>query len=300
LAKNGQVHLFSWKSIPDQSQNRVFAVARDITNERRINKNYIQIQKALSERVIFAKTDVQGRIIEVNDMFCNISGYSKHELLGKTHRTVNSGLHPKSFFSNLWKTISRGQTWSGSITNRRKDGSLYYVESIIFPTFDIEGEIESYISFRFDITERIETKKESEKILDILNETSSIAKVGGWELDIATGTLSWTDETFKILGVEKKDGQSPILPEGLELFVEEHKPIIDEAVKNGIERGEPYALEIMAQTPSGEKKWVFTNGKANYRDGKIISLSGTIQDIHEKKVTQLKYNQERQKKYSEC
>ncbi|NVK24636.1 MAG: PAS domain-containing sensor histidine kinase [Gammaproteobacteria bacterium] len=292
---NGNSRIFSWKSIPDTNSKRIYAVARDITDERTIDNNFAQLHTAVSENVIYARTDASGKIVEVNDKFCEISGYSRRELIGKTHRIINSGEHSRQFFIDMWKTISSGKVWTGPITNRRKDGSLYIVESIITPILNLDGKIESYIAIRFDITDRIEYQQESAKILKILNETGSIAKVGGWELEVETGVLSWTDETFKILGVEKRVGQKPILPEGLELFVEEHKPLIDEAVARAISHGEPYALELKAQTPSGEIKWIFTNGKANYKNGKIVTLSGTIQDIHDKKITELRYNQERQK-----
>jgi PAS domain S-box-containing protein len=295
LDVNGVTKVLSWKSTIDEYTGWIFAVARDITAEKNAVSNYFQLYSAITNNVIFAKTNNKGVITEVNEKFCNISGYSEKELLGKTHKVVNSGVHDKSFFKDMWQTISSGKVWTGAITNRRKNGSLYFVESVIAPIVDINGRIESYMAIRSDITERVEYKEESLKTLSILNETSAIAKVGGWELDVETGVLSWTEETFKILGVEKKQGRSPILPEGLQLFVDEHKPIIDEAVKRAMEHGEPYSLELQAQTPKGEVKWIYTDGRANYVDGKIKTLSGTIQDIHEKKLAEIKYNQERQK-----
>ena len=138
-------------------------------------------------------------------------------------------------------------------------------------------------------------REELERTLNILNETSDIAKVGGWELDIKSQELTWTDQTFIILEVDKPEGQKPVLPEGLELFTKSSKPIIEEAVRRAIEHGESYSLEVEALTAKGNRKWVYTNGKANYQDGKIISLSGTIRDIDEWKQTEKKYALERQK-----
>ena len=86
------------------------------------------------------------------------------------------------------------------------------------PVTSADGKIESYLSVRFDFTQQINAINERDRVLAILNETGKIAKVGGWELDVSSGNLLWTDETFKILEVEKKDDQRPILPEGLELF----------------------------------------------------------------------------------
>jgi signal transduction histidine kinase len=86
-----------------------------------------------------------------------------------------------------------------------------------------------------------------------------------------------------------------MLPEGLQLFVETDQPIIEKAVQRAIEFGESYGLELQARTPKGEVKWIYTNGKANYKEGRIETISGTIQDIHQRKITEIKYNQERQK-----
>ncbi len=133
------------------------------------------------------------------------------------------------------------------------------------------------------------------KTLGILNETGSIAKVGGWELDVATSQLTWTDETFRILEVEKKHDQTPVLPEGLDLFTPGSKPIIERAVQRAIEHGEPYDLELEALTAKGNVVWIYTNGKPNYENGEIISLSGTIQDINTRKLAELNYEVERQK-----
>lgn len=295
IAKDGSIKILKWRAQTDKESGLIFAIASDVTEEQAAKLKFEQFYTSVTENLIYAKTDPKGVILEVNDEFCRISEYSPEELIGKTHKTVNSGFHPPSFFKHMWKTIRSGKVWAGDITNRKKGGELYIVQSVIIPMFDISGKIEAFIAIRTDITERVEYKEESEKILNILNETSSIAKVGGWELTVETGELNWTDETFKILEVEKKEGQNPYLPEGLQLFTDEHKPIIDKAVAEAMETGKPYSLELQAKTPNGKVKWVFTNGKANYKDGKIVSLSGTIQDINDKKLAELRFNQERQR-----
>jgi diguanylate cyclase (GGDEF)-like protein/PAS domain S-box-containing protein len=112
---------------------------------------------AVDAAAIYSETDLQGTITHINDQFCAISGYAKEELIGANHRLLNSGQHPAEFFSELWRTISSDQIWKGEICNRRKDGSLYWVNSTIVPIKDDKGQkVEKYISIRFDVTEKQE------------------------------------------------------------------------------------------------------------------------------------------------
>lgn len=133
-------------------------------------------QKAIDVNLISSITDAKGIIIYVNDKFCEISKYQRHELIGKTHQIVNSGSHPRLFFEEMWRTIRSGRSWNGEIKNRAKDGTFYWVETVILPIMDKEGKIEQYLSLRLPITDKKKSEQQAEeytlRLKDMLFTTS--------------------------------------------------------------------------------------------------------------------------------
>jgi len=142
------------------------------TLEIELRKN-IDFKKALDKSAIVAITDRVGTITYVNDMFCKISKYSREELLGQNHRILKSGLHSPEFFENLWKTISSGKIWKGDIKNLAKDGSFYWVKTIIVPFSGNDGKPEFYIAIRTDVSSQ---KRTEDKLRETMIELTEMDK----------------------------------------------------------------------------------------------------------------------------
>ncbi len=250
-----------------------------------LQRKLADLRAAIDAHAIVDISDAHGVITAVNDKFCAISKWACDELIGKTHQIINSGHHPRAFFQDLWQTIQAGRIWHGEIMNHAKDGSFYWLATTIYPSLEDDGRPGGYIAIRADITQRKAVEDALSRRAELLDRVGALARVGGWEVNLETMKLSWTQETFRIAGIQPP--VEPPLEEGINLFAPEARPTIAAAVQAAIDSGTPYDLELPIINAQGERLWVQTQGFAEMQAGKAVRIFGTFQDI-----TKRKHNEE--------
>ena len=145
------LHIKNWQD-PAQALLQLRVIADDFEVQYRA---MLLRERTLNQHAIVSATDIHGTITYVNDLFCEINGMAPHQLLGKNHRIIASGIHPRAFYTGMWEAISQGHTWHGEICNRSPvTGQAYWVAATIVPFLDANGLPKEYISVRTDITER--------------------------------------------------------------------------------------------------------------------------------------------------
>lgn len=149
-------------SIKLEGEMLLLASVRDIS-ARKETLRYLEMYRSIVDRhAIVAETDTTGKILFANEQFCRISGFSHDEIIGSNHRILNSGLHPLSFWRDLFKTVANDETWHGEICNRSKDGSLYWVDTTIAALKNHDGKVRGYFAVRHDITALKRAREEAQ------------------------------------------------------------------------------------------------------------------------------------------
>ena len=241
------------------------------------------LRATINEHAIVSVADASGRIIDVNPAFCEISGYTREELIGQDHHVVNSGVHPRKFWVDMWRTIAAGRPWRGEVCNRAKDGSIYWVDSMIAPFRDADGRIVKYVSIRTDITARKRAEARITRTTEMLRRTGTMARVGGWELDVETMRPTWSDEVYAIHEV---DPRTPVeIAAAKRYYPEEAEIRIQEAIQNAIHRQAGFDLVLPFTTAKGNHLWVRTQGEPVIENGRVTRIVGAFQDVTQE-VTQ--------------
>ncbi len=216
------------------------------------------LRSTLQRHSIYSVADSQGRIVDFNENFCDVTGYSRSELLGKNHKCLTSGVHPPEFWKNMWRTLAAGGAWRGEICNRAKDGTLIWLDTIIAPFRDAEGAIEKYVSIRSDITARKIAEKEAVGARDFMHSAINALDSQTVVLDSSGYICAYNDAWASV--ADRGGGDPTTVLNGANYLREcdraathcDEARAVGDAIRRVIERNErPAAIEYACHTPSG-------------------------------------------------
>jgi PAS domain S-box-containing protein len=287
------------------AQGRAEAQAERMTVDLRLAKQQAEdalrehdaLLGTLNQHSLVSFADQAGNIIAVNDAFCRVSGYAADELIGRNHRIVSSGRHSPFFWVEMWSQVSQGHTWRGEICNRARDGHEYWVDAVIAPVFNAQGEIEKYISIRNEITALKATEDELRKKDERLELALEGGNDGLWDwMDIHAQAEWWSPSFYRLLGYEPDEMEASLVvfdamlhpDDRARTFAALERALSETDVYEALlDNRRNFDLEYRLRTKSGEYRWFRARAKVFFDEyGEPRRMAGSIQDIHDRRLAQ--------------
>lgn len=267
-----------------QLLSSLYSFAYSVKETNKISNSLIEMEIFIDEASLISKADANGKITYVNKKFTEVSGWSLEEVIGKDHNIVNSNKHPKEFWTGMYKKVVKDkQIWNEVVTNKAKNGELYYVDTYIKAEFDNEtNELLGFTSIRQDVTELKKKESEISNRMNAINKSNAVIE---FNLD---GTIIFANELFlNTLGYENKD----------EIVGKHHSLFVEDGVKDTkeyqdfwktLKKGEFFSGEIIRKKKDGTLVYL----QATYNpiignDGKSYRVMKIATDITESYNQQL-------------
>lgn len=252
---------------------------------------------ALDQHAIVAVTDLAGRITFANDRFCELSKYSREELVGGTHKIINSGYHPPDFWRDMWVTVKRGEVWRAEVCNRAKDGTRYWVDTTVVPLTDQDGRINRYVAIRADITERkLAEANLAEREQQYRSLVNNIPGVPYRSACDAARTIQFIgDAVLEMTGYPASDFVGNQVRTFSDVIHPEDRARVENDARNAVKARRSFSLEYRIVRADGEVRVVSEQGQAVF-DGEgneVRFIDGAIFDISDRKRAEQQLMDER-------
>ena len=269
---------------PDPDRTGCYRGTLQDVTERRRNEQELRLRAELldlAHDAVIVRDPAESRVTFWNREAQHIYGYSPEKALGQVTHELLATVFPESRQA-VDDALAREGRWIGELRHTRKDGTVIVVSSRQALQRGADGRPIAIIELDSDITERKRVEEELAHIAGLLERTEEISKTGGWEYDVATGELTWTDEVYRIYGVERTSDRTEVT-QAIAAYDPDSAPIIDAAFKRLVADGVPYDLELGLIRADGQRVWVRTIGRPVIDDGRVVRVAGNISDVTERK-----------------
>ncbi len=289
---------------PDGALRYLFALIKDITLLRRTQDDLLR-ERSLLAAMLEASTaglwdwDLRTGSEYLSPRFKEMFGYADHEMENRPEswqRIIFTEDLPQVLASFGRHVASRGaEPFNNVVRYHHRDGSTVWVicaGKVV--EWSADGRPLRMVGCHVDVTAQYRMQNDLRQANDLLDQTNAVARIGGWEIELATGALHWTRVTREIH--EVPDDYRPVLAEGIGFYREgESRESIQRAVAQALRDGTPWDLELELVTAKGAVRWVRAVGRVEMRDGRPVRIYGAFQDIHERKLAELALDEARRR-----
>ncbi len=287
--KNGrlfwvEVHL---KKVAVGGEDRILAIVRNIDLRKKAEES-LKFSENMLSQIIEAWTstiwflDKEGRVIHLNEAACRVTGWKKEETIGKTVMELIPGEESKLKHNQSLEVMAAEKPMLNIVESFiGPDSKTYWVTTDKVPYFDEYHKVQGIFIFATDITAVKEAERKLKENESRLADTQKIARLGSWVFNVEEQHLSWSDETFRIAGLQPRD-EAPSFEEYLSILHPDDVPLIQKNLKNAMQ-GESYEIELRHIRPDGTYNYTLTRAEPVIIEGKVTKLLGSVIDITERK-----------------
>ena len=289
VAKSGRKIWTRWNAKSEPGVKRTIElVGSDITRHRQ-DSEQLRLLALVAERtetsIIICGPD--RKMVWVNPAFTKATGYTFEDALGRQpSELLANAPEDLEHFRVARETAQRGGTFTGEAMHRTKDGRTAWSYHEIRTIRSDTGELLNYVILSTDITDRKIAELRIREQQELLERTGQLARVGGWEADLATRAVRWSSEVYRIHEVDETF--TPTRDSSIAFYAEESRGVFVEAVEAAKAKGTPFDLELQLHTALGNRIWARVTCEAEWRDGQVARLFGSIQDVTARKQAELR------------
>lgn len=256
----------------------------DISERKNAENEIGNYRFALDQSSIVDVSDSNGIITYVNDNFCAVTGYQRHEVLGKDHKILNAGYHTADFYKTLWDTVTSGKVWTGEVQNRNKNGETFWVNTTIVPFLNTEGKPIQFISVRSDISLRKAFEAQMQSAVERFHFLSQATSDTIWDWDIEKDKVLYNEGVSKVFGHKKSEVSN--VREWWQKCIHKADIVqVSEAISEAFAvKAQNLQLEYRFLCENGRYKYIYDRAFIIYNEeGKPYRMIGAMQDITYKK-----------------